>query len=143
MRMLILDSAAANCCSPLFHCSEDQDEETAEWEQEQLRRGGLRAEETADKPVKQVYKPAPSTFRLGSSVPQTDSSAVPAMTPIPTLGPAIARLTAAMTALTTSHAQNTAAMVSLADERAQLEVREKEMRDMIVKTEDKSGSLHF
>lgn len=59
------------------------------------------------------------------------------MTPIPTLGPAISRLTAALTALTTSHAQNSAAMVSLADERAQLEVREKEMRDMIVKTEDK------
>lgn len=62
---------------------------------------------------------------------------VPAMTPVPTLGPAIARLTAALTALTTSHAQNTAAMTSLADERVQLEVREKEMRDMIGKTEEK------
>lgn len=59
------------------------------------------------------------------------------MTPIPTLAPAIARLTAALTALTTSHAQNTASMHSLADERAQLEIREKEMREMIVKAEDK------
>lgn len=31
-----------------------------EWEQEQLRRGGLRAEENTEKPVKPVYKPAPS-----------------------------------------------------------------------------------
>lgn len=59
------------------------------------------------------------------------------MTPIPTLGPAIARLTAALTALTTSHAQNTTTTISLADERAQLEVREKEMRNMIVEAEDK------
>ena len=63
--------------------------------------------------------------------------AVPAMTPIPQLAPAIARLTAALTALTTSHTQNAAAMHSLADEREQLEVREKEMREMIVKAEDK------
>ena len=59
------------------------------------------------------------------------------MTPIPQLAPAIARLTAALTALTTSHTQNAAAMHSLADERAQLEAREKEMREMIVKAEDK------
>ena len=33
-----------------------------EWEQEQLRRGGLRAEESDTKPQKQTYKPAPSTW---------------------------------------------------------------------------------
>ena len=31
-----------------------------EWEQEQLRRGGLRADEPAEKAPKPVYKPAPS-----------------------------------------------------------------------------------
>lgn len=59
------------------------------------------------------------------------------MTPIPTLGPAIARLTAALTALTTSHAQNTVSMATLANERAQLETREQEMRNIIVQTEEK------
>ncbi|KAI0693217.1 nineteen complex-related protein 2-domain-containing protein [Cytidiella melzeri] len=101
--------------------AEEQDEETMEWEQEQLRRGGLRTEESPLTAQKPTYKPAP----------------IPTMTPIPTLAPAIARLTAALTALTTSHAQNTATMGSLADERALLETREKEMRDMIVKAEDK------
>lgn len=44
-------------------CSEEEDEETAEWEQEQLRRGGhLRSESGASTPskAKQTYKPAPS-----------------------------------------------------------------------------------
>ncbi|KAI0087050.1 nineteen complex-related protein 2-domain-containing protein [Irpex rosettiformis] len=101
--------------------AEEQDEETMEWEQEQLRRGGLKTGESDVKPQKQTYKPSP----------------IPPMTPIPQLAPAIARLTAALTALTTSHAQNTLAMHSLADEKAQLEVREKEMREMVVKAEDK------
>lgn len=39
---------------------EEQDEETMEWELEQLRRGGLKTEEILSKPSKLVYKPAPS-----------------------------------------------------------------------------------
>ncbi|KAI0338869.1 hypothetical protein BDW22DRAFT_1457945 [Trametopsis cervina] len=101
--------------------AEEQDEETLEWEQEQLRRGGLKTEEAVANVPQPTYKPTP----------------IPSMTPIPSLTPAIARLTAAMTALTTSHAQNTATMTSLADERAQIEIREKQMRDMIAKAEDK------
>jgi GC-rich sequence DNA-binding factor len=62
---------------------------------------------------------------------------VPPVTPIPTLGPAIARLTSSLSALTTSHADSTATMASLAEERLQLEAREKEMRDMIEKAEAK------
>lgn len=77
------------------------------------------------------------SLRHSLSYRNANCAAVPAMTPIPTLGPAIARLTAALTALTTSHAQNTTTTISLADERAQLEVREKEMRNMIVEAEDK------
>ena len=42
-------------------CSEEQDEETIEWEQEQLRRGGHTAEDTQPSAQKVVYKPAPST----------------------------------------------------------------------------------
>ncbi|THH00183.1 hypothetical protein EW026_g2316 [Hermanssonia centrifuga] len=101
--------------------AEEQDEETMEWELEQLRRGGLRSEDTIEKAPKPTYKPTP----------------IPSITPIPTLGPAIARLTHSLTALTTSHAQNTASMTSLADERTKLESREKEMRDMIANAEEK------
>lgn len=39
---------------------EEEDEETMEWEQEQLRRGGLRAEEVKEKAPKPTYKPVPS-----------------------------------------------------------------------------------
>ena len=67
----------------------------------------------------------------------TTSHAVPAITPIPTLAPAIARLTHSLTTLTTSHAEHTASMVSLSDEMAQIEIREKEMREMITKAEEK------
>ncbi|KAI0916948.1 hypothetical protein AcW2_007207 [Taiwanofungus camphoratus] len=101
--------------------AEEQDEETMEWEQEQLRRGGLRPEETAEKASKVTYKPAP----------------IPPMTPIPTLGAAVARLTQSLTALTTSHAQNSASMASLGEEQLQLEAREKEMREMISRAEYK------
>lgn len=45
-------------------CREEQDEETMEWEQEQLRRGGLRAEDMNEKAVKPTYKPAPSMCML-------------------------------------------------------------------------------
>lgn len=35
-----------------------------EWEQEQLRRGGLRTTEAAEKAPKPVYKPSPSRLLL-------------------------------------------------------------------------------
>ncbi|CCL98857.1 uncharacterized protein FIBRA_00863 [Fibroporia radiculosa] len=103
--------------------AEEQDEESIEWEQEQLRRGGLQNEESIEKAPKPVYKPTP----------------IPPVTPIPTLGAAVARLTQSLTALTTSHVQNSTSMASLGEERLQLEAREKEMREMIAKAEDKRG----
>jgi hypothetical protein len=45
-------------CILTFH-SEEEDEETIEWEQEQLRRGGHKTPEPSAE-VKEVYKPAPS-----------------------------------------------------------------------------------
>jgi GC-rich sequence DNA-binding factor len=43
--------------------SEEEDEETMEWEQEQLRRGGNIAAADVDKAsVKQIYKAASSMF---------------------------------------------------------------------------------
>jgi hypothetical protein len=45
--------------------SEEVDEETAEWENEQLRRTGVRGSSSSPQPAKQVYKPAPSKKLFG------------------------------------------------------------------------------
>jgi GC-rich sequence DNA-binding factor len=42
--------------------SEEEDEETAEWENEQLRRGGHTVETQVDPNAKPIYRAAPSTF---------------------------------------------------------------------------------
>ncbi|TFY79609.1 hypothetical protein EWM64_g4406 [Hericium alpestre] len=102
--------------------AEEVDEETAEWEQEQLRRGGMRyMDETERISAKPVYKPMP----------------IPPMTAIPALDPSMARLTQLMTNMTTSHAQNAASVASLAAEHERLDERETEMREMIAKAEAK------
>jgi GC-rich sequence DNA-binding factor len=53
------------------------------------------------------------------------------------LGPAIARLTTQLTQLATSHANNTASLNTLAQERGEVDDREKEMRDMVGRAEEK------
>ncbi|EKM51607.1 uncharacterized protein PHACADRAFT_31439 [Phanerochaete carnosa HHB-10118-sp] len=117
--------------SELILEAEEQDEETMEWEAEQLRRGGTYVDEVKGEAAKPVYKPAPSTTSSNVSL------LVPTNAPIPDLDLAVARLKGSLTSLTTSHQQNTASMASLAQERVQLEQKETEMREMIVKTEDK------
>ena len=62
---------------------------------------------------------------------------VPSATPLPSLQPAIARLSDQLAQLTSSHARNTTALSSLALERQQVDEREKEMREMVVKAEDR------
>ncbi|KAH7927764.1 hypothetical protein BV22DRAFT_1006330 [Leucogyrophana mollusca] len=102
--------------------AEEQDDETIEWEMEQLRRGGHAVASSLDKaPAKEVYKATP----------------IPMSTTIPTLGPAIDRLTQTLTSLTTSHAKNTSAGASLAEERDQLDAREAQLRGLIDKAESK------
>lgn len=53
------------------------------------------------------------------------------------MGVAIARLTKSMSELTTSHAEHSATMSKLREEERILESREKEMREMIAKAEEK------
>ncbi|KAK7035518.1 hypothetical protein VNI00_011811 [Paramarasmius palmivorus] len=104
--------------------ADEEDEETTEWEQAQLRRGGhlpSRSPAPASKPSKRPYKPAP----------------IPLSTPIPTLSASLARLTQQMAQLTTSHAGNTAALNTLAQEREQVDEREREMRELVGKAEEK------
>ncbi|TFK27623.1 hypothetical protein FA15DRAFT_586077 [Coprinopsis marcescibilis] len=106
----------------LIQDAEEEDEETIEWEQEQLRRGGHRVSEASSAPkAKEIYRAAP----------------IPASTTIPTLPPVLSRLSQQLAQLTTSHANNAAALTNLALERDQVEEREKEMREMVVKAEDK------
>ncbi|PPQ75513.1 hypothetical protein CVT24_013187 [Panaeolus cyanescens] len=102
--------------------AEEEDEETIEWEQEQLRRGGHIPRADADKgKAKAVYKPAP----------------IPQATQLPTLGPALERLSAQLSALTMSHAQNTNQLTTLSREREEVERRETELRDLVEKAEEK------
>ncbi|TFK73624.1 hypothetical protein BDN72DRAFT_893804 [Pluteus cervinus] len=99
----------------------EEDDETIEWEQEQLRRGGHRTPDTSKSTTKAIYRPAP----------------IPASVPVPSTGTVMARLTQQLSQLTTSHAKNTAALNSVAQQRNEVEDREKEMREMVGKAEEK------
>ncbi|KAG8745828.1 hypothetical protein FRC10_006855 [Ceratobasidium sp. 414] len=99
---------------------EEDDEETQAWELAQVRRGGNN-NRTLVVEERQVYKPHP----------------IPAQTPVPTLDPAIARLSQALTKLTTSHAANTKSLTSLGDERATLEQQDARLRELVTEAEEK------
>ncbi|KAM6494395.1 Nineteen complex-related protein 2 domain containing protein [Amanita muscaria] len=101
----------------------EEDEETKEWEEEQLRRGGHLTPDrgVSAAKVKATYKPAP----------------IPAMTPIPVLASAMDRLNQQLAALTTSHANSTTSLDSLERERSDVNEREKEMRSLIERAEEK------
>jgi len=121
--------------------SEEEDEETIEWEQEQLRRGGHKTPEPSAK-EKEVYIPAPSnvSFLFVSMMHQINLNnciIVPPVTPVPILSSAIARLSEQLTHLTTSHAKNSAALTTLGQERIEIDDREKELREMVEKAEVK------
>ena len=53
------------------------------------------------------------------------------------MGAAIARLTQSMSELTMSHAQHSTSLTKLGEEQRLLEQREKEMREIIAKAEEK------
>lgn len=114
----------------------EDDEEEKEWEQEQIRRAGYRNEVPETQISEpQVYKPSPGTRSQRNESSPSDIRTVPAAIPIPTLEPAIARLSQTLSNLTTSHSSNISAMTSATDELAQIEEREKELREAIERTE--------
>ena len=63
--------------------------------------------------------------------------AVPPVTDVPSLGPALDRIAMQLAQLTTSHSSNVSTMNSLARERNDLDQRETEMREMVTRAEDK------
>ncbi|KAJ7643933.1 nineteen complex-related protein 2-domain-containing protein [Roridomyces roridus] len=102
--------------------AEEIDEETEEWEQEQIRRGAQAPiEKSPAIKAKETYKPTP----------------IPPATTLPSLGPALSRLTHQLTQLTTSHASNTTALTNIAKESAEVDDREQEMRQMVERAEAK------
>jgi GC-rich sequence DNA-binding factor len=107
-----------------------------EWEQEQLKRGGLRAESA--QPAKKTYVAATSE-NLAFPVILILISAVPPTTSLPTLNAAVDRLAEALTKLTTSHATHSTSIVTLAEDRKQLDERESELRKMVESAETKRG----
>lgn len=139
MRDLIDEAWVATLYStsyPTLFGRAEEDEETQEWEQEQLRRGGHRTPEPEK--IKPTYKPAPSaSMSPGTQSILLTTLQVPVMTQIPTLGPSIGRLTQQLTELRTSHANNTASLTNLTKKREEVNEKEKDMRVMVERAEEK------
>ena len=68
---------------------------------------------------------------------QINLHAVPPATPVPNLSTAIARLSEQLAQLTTAHAKNSTSLTALGQERFEIDNREKEMREMVEKAEEK------
>lgn len=72
MKEMIADAYVSLLCALVLYSQifrEEEDEETVEWEQEQLRRGGHRTPEpSSSTKFKQVYKAAPSAFIIFSHI---------------------------------------------------------------------------
>lgn len=66
-----------------------------------------------------------------------DGHLVPPIASLPTLTPALTRLSGQLAKITTSHVKNTAALENIAQEREAVEKREKEMREMVGSAEEK------
>lgn len=102
-----------------------------------MRRGGPRIPEP-EATTKPVYKPAPSMFLPPTTLFCTQSFfLVPPVIPVPLLEPAISRLSEQLTLLTSSHAKNSATLQSLGRDRENLDDKEKEIRIMVDKAEEK------
>ncbi|KAG8806701.1 hypothetical protein FRC17_004852 [Serendipita sp. 399] len=107
----------------LIDDADEQDEETMEWEMAQVKRA-VPAELAATQTQashSQAYKPYP----------------IPTPTSIPTLDAATQRIVAGLSALTTSHTQNTSSIATLADEQIQYTAEGDNIRRQLEETEEK------
>ncbi|GAA5985030.1 hypothetical protein JCM11641_000823 [Rhodosporidiobolus odoratus] len=103
---------------------EEEDEEMKEWEKAQIRRAG--GERRREEPIgiggKKGYRPAP----------------IPQSAPVPSLAAALSRLSTSLTSLQEAHTLDNSALAHFAREREDLDKQEKELRDEVKKTEEKS-----
>ncbi|CAK5284124.1 unnamed protein product [Mycena citricolor] len=102
--------------------ADEVDEETDEWEQEQIRRAGHASSGQEASRTKEPISQPP---------------VLPTSTPLPVLSPALSRLNQQLAQLTMSHAENTSALNEIGRERAEVDNREVEMREMVEKAENK------
>ncbi|KGB78044.2 GC-rich sequence DNA-binding factor [Cryptococcus deuterogattii R265] len=100
---------------------DEDDEETLEWEKAQAQRSGLWAEKEPDKVVKKGYTPAP----------------IPLARPLPTIPSAQSRLTKALSDLEITKSHNDHNLDVVAQELADLEKQERELRIEVEKVEGK------
>ncbi|KAG8754904.1 hypothetical protein FRC14_004538 [Serendipita sp. 396] len=102
---------------------DEQDEETMEWEMAQVKRAVPTevAAAQAQAPQVHTYKPYP----------------IPTPTSIPTIDAATQRIAAGLTALTTSHAQNSGTVATLALDQVQYTMEEDNIRSQLEETEAK------
>ncbi|GAA5862749.1 hypothetical protein JCM1840_002660 [Sporobolomyces johnsonii] len=103
---------------------EEEDEEMRRWEVEQIRRGGEGRRERGEgkTSTKRPYRPAP----------------IPQAATLPSLSAVTSRLAAALSTLTASHAVDASSLAHFEHERADLDNQEKELREEVVKVEEKS-----
>jgi len=90
-----------------------------EWELAQVRRAGNAADIQLQGTAPKTYEPAP----------------IPPAVPVPVLDAAVAKLTQKLTALTTSHAKNTAELIKMSEENASLGKQEAELKEQVENAE--------
>jgi GC-rich sequence DNA-binding factor len=92
-----------------------------EWELAQVRRAGNTADIQLQATAPKTYEPTP----------------IPPAIPVPVLDVAIAKVTQRLTALTTSHAKNTAELIKMGEENASLEKQEAELKEQVENAEQR------
>lgn len=90
-----------------------------EWELAQVRRAGNATDTRLHTTAPKTYEPTP----------------IPPAISVPVLDVAIAKLTQKLTALTTSHAKNTAELSKMGKENTSLEKQEAELREQVENAE--------
>ena len=90
-----------------------------EWELAQVRRAGNAVDDRLHATAPKTYEPTP----------------IPPPISVPVLDVAIAKLTQKLTALTTSHARNTAELIKTGEENTALEKQEAELKEQVESAE--------
>jgi GC-rich sequence DNA-binding factor len=100
---------------------EEQDEESMEWELAQVRRAGNAVDARLHTTAPKTYEPTP----------------IPPAVSVPVMDVAIAKLTQKLTALTTSHAKNTAELIKIGEENTSLKRQEAELKEQVENAENR------